>query len=54
VVQAVKSKQYVAHLDEVERKAEVREFKAVYDKILANLFVGRYCKMAMLELRERY
>jgi hypothetical protein len=38
----------------VERTGEVREFRGVYDKILANLFVGRYAKMRMIDLRERF
>ena len=53
-MQAEKSRKYIAYLDDVERMGELRDFKAIYDKILANLFVGRYAKMRMIDLRERF
>jgi hypothetical protein len=54
VLQAEKSRKYIAYLDDVERMGELRDFKAIYDKILANLFVGRYAKIRMIDLRERF
>jgi|694.fasta_scaffold65779_1 hypothetical protein len=45
---------FIAYLDDVERMGELWDFKAIYDKILANLFVGRYAKMRMIDLRERF
>lgn len=54
MVHAEKSKKYIAHLDDVERKVEMREFHQIYDKILANIFIARYAKMKMMDLRERY
>jgi hypothetical protein len=32
----------------------MKEFHGVYDRILANLFISRYAKMKMLDLKERY
>jgi len=51
---AEKSRKYIAYLDDAERMSERRDFKGIYDKILANLFVGRYAKIRMIELRERF
>jgi hypothetical protein len=32
----------------------VKDFRSVYDKILANLFVARYAKNKMLDLKDYY
>ena len=32
----------------------MKDFRSVYDKILANLFVARYAKNKMLDLKEYY
>ncbi len=32
----------------------MKDFRTVYDKILANLFVARYAKNKMLDLKEYY
>jgi hypothetical protein len=50
-LQAEKSRKYIAYLDDVERTGEVKEFRAIYDKILANLFIARHAKMKMIDLR---
>ena len=54
MLQTEKSREYIAHLDEVERQSEFRNFKLIYNKILANLFITRYCKESMLELTNKY
>lgn len=54
VLQAEKSRKYIAYLDEVQRQGELKDFRTVYDKILANLFVARYAKTTMHDLRERF
>lgn len=54
MLQAEKSRKYIAYLDDVERMGEMKEFKTIYDKILANLFIARHAKMKMMDLRERF
>lgn len=54
MLQAEKSRKYIAYLDDVERMGEIKEFRGVYDKILANIFIARYAKMKMMDLRERF
>ena len=54
ILQAEKSRQYIAFLDQTEREAGSKDFKAVYNKVLANLFVSRHFKKAVRDLREKY
>ena len=32
----------------------MNDFKAIYKKILANLFISRYCKKSVMDLTEKY
>ena len=54
IVQTEKSKHYVSHLDEMDRLAEIKEFKGSNDKILANMFVSRHLESKMTELTLKY
>lgn len=49
-MQTEKSKKYVQFLDEIEHRAELKDFKQYYDKILANIFITRYCKNKKFDL----
>ena len=42
VLQAEKSKEYVARLDEMDRMKEIKDFSSYHTKILANLFASKY------------
>ena len=49
-----KSRQYVARLDHLDYMTIQREFHLIYDKILANYFIGRLAKLKMINLMSQY
>ena len=54
ILHSEKSKQYVAHLDEMERINEMKEFHTLYDKILYNVFINKFLSEKMGKENEHF
>jgi hypothetical protein len=50
VLQTQRSKQYMADLDEAERTNQLKDFHNLYDRILTNLFAGKYLDKRLIDL----